>query len=59
MKERKNKMFELMLNEEIKIRFNDKETAIREADKYVAKGFWAVITDKREHMTVYVNSPLN
>ncbi len=52
-------MFELMLNEEIKIRFNDKETAIREADKYVAKGFWAVITDKREYMTIYVNSPLN
>lgn len=52
-------MFELMLNEEIKIRFNDKETAIREANKYVAKGFRAVITDKCEYMAIYVSSPLN
>lgn len=52
-------MYEMKANDEIKILFNNKEKAIREADKYTALGFLTVVTDKVNYRTIYVNYPLN
>lgn len=52
-------MYEMRANDEIKQSFDSKEKAIKIADKYTELGFCTTVTDKINHMTVYVNSPLN